>query len=132
MYCLLTSPAVFPGIIAATGLLARATFGRLVSGLRHGAGGAFAVVLARLGHPAEPADAERLRAVVRPGDLVARWSPRELVLLRHPVAGDADADRLVAEARAALGDGAVVAARSSAAGDTPLEVLGSLGSAPGP
>ena len=123
------SPALADASLdAVTGLLARAAFARLVGRLRHGDSGPFGLVVARFGGP-PPAEAGRqVQACLRAGDVAARWSGDELVVLRHPLTAGEDLADLAAELRSALaplGATSVEVRRSSADADSPAALLAS-------
>jgi diguanylate cyclase (GGDEF)-like protein/PAS domain S-box-containing protein len=87
---------------AVTGLLGRASFMRVAGGLRHRDGERFGVVVARFRDM--PAGAgQALQACLRAGDVAARWSADELVVLRHPLDDVRHLDELATDVTAALG-----------------------------
>jgi PAS domain S-box-containing protein len=113
-----------PVLDARTGVLGRAAFLRLAGDLRHAHDDAFAVVVAAFDVDVPPGAGAALRAVVQAGDVTARWSASELVVLRHPAIGE-DANALRAAVALALARfGADVDVRlSSSEAPTPADLL---------
>ena len=89
-------------IDATTGLLGRASFTRMTGGLRHDDSGRFGVVVARF-RDLPAAAGQALQACLRAGDVAARWSADELVVLRHPLDDVASLEELATDITAALG-----------------------------
>jgi diguanylate cyclase (GGDEF)-like protein/PAS domain S-box-containing protein len=110
-----------------TRLLARRPFDRLVSGLRHGDSGRFGLVRVAFGDTTIAPDVgPAVRGCLLAGDVAARWSTDELVVLRHPLGSPVDVDDLAARIGTALrpfGAAVVQAWCSADEGDSPATLL---------
>lgn len=109
-----------------TGLLARAPFVRLTSGVRHEPGAGFGIVRARFRPEHVAAIGTVVRSVLAPGDVAARWGPYDVVVLRHPLTRASSLTGLTAALRLAVEElgGRVEALVSTTDGETPPSLLG--------